>query len=257
MSESAEVPQNEIQKKPNIAPGEVPYREVQYGRIYDHLEANQAINIAALGNISIEIDEENLGLEKVSLENLQKGWEINREGFSKHCVDLGISLDPFEVYKYYKIQRKTFQVLGSPIQNSAERRKKQVEMGDHLKLSQSKGFAMCSEYAILSTYIAQKLGEPAHLIIGAAAEVDDELKWREAHAYIWTDSLNCIFDSVLAQGDNEYPALMKPSTPAILATLEEGKDVQAKRIGSKFSRIYGLEAGGFGVKMDHAPEPVK
>lgn len=69
MSESTEVPQNEIKK--SGAPVEAPYREVQYGSIYDHLESNQIINIAAFGNISIEIDKENLGLEKISMENLQ------------------------------------------------------------------------------------------------------------------------------------------------------------------------------------------
>lgn len=69
--------------------------------------------------------------------------------------------------------------------------------------------------------------------------------------------MNSIFDSVLAQSENEYPALMKPTTLATLATLEDGKDIEAIRIGSNFSRIYGLEAGGFGVRMDHATAPVK
>lgn len=132
-----------------------------------------------------------------------------------------------------------------------------AEMGDRVKLSETKGHAMCSEYAILSTYIAQKLGEPAHLIIGAAAEIDEDPKWREAHAYVWVDGINTIFDSVLTQCDKEYPALMKPTTPATLVTLEDGRDIEARRIGSNFSRFYGLEAGGFGVRMDHAPTPVK
>ena len=66
---------------------EAPHRDVQYGRIYDNLEPHQLVNIAALGNISLEIDEENLGLERISLENLQKGWERERETFTKGLVE--------------------------------------------------------------------------------------------------------------------------------------------------------------------------
>lgn len=248
MSETSEIPLNTV---------DAPFRDVQYGRIYDHLQPNQGINIAALGNILIEIDEDNLGLERISMENLQRGWERDREEFARHCAELGIDIDPFEVYKYYQIQRKVFQVLGQPTQNTTARNNRFKEMGDRVKLSETKGNAMCSEYAILSTYIAQKIGEPAHLIVGAAAEAGDEHKWREAHAYVWVDGLGAVFDSVLAQGDNEYPALMKPTTPATLATLESGKDIEAKRIGSNFTRYYGLEAGGFGLRMDHGSPPVK
>lgn len=236
---------------------EAPYRRAQYGKIYDHLLPHQSINIAILGNVGIEIDEENLGLEKVSKENLQKGWKVDQELFAKHCKELGIDLDPFEVFKYFNIQKKVFQVLGESVQNPAVRNERFKERKDRLKLSETKGNAMCSEYAILSTYIAQKIGEPAHLVIGSATEAKDTSEWREAHAYVWIDGMNVIFDSVLAQNDNEYPALMIPTTPTTLATLEAGKDVKARRIGSNFARIYGLEAGGFGVIMDHASEIVR
>jgi hypothetical protein len=196
-------------------------------------------------------------LEKISKRNLQKGWERDREGFEEYCKKLGIDLDPFEVYKYYKIQRKVFQVLGEPTQNAASRNFRFSEMGNRVKLSRTIGNAMCSEYAILSTYIAQKIGEPVCLIVGSAVEEADPDKWREAHAYVWNASTNIIFDSVLAQGDSEVPAIMRPTTPATLTTLESGYDVHAKRIGSTFTRNYGLEAGGFGVKLDHVSAPVK
>lgn len=252
MSEADEIPQDEANPT-----SEAPFRDVQFGRIYDHLEPNQRINIAAFGNVSLEIDEENLGLERISLENLMKGWERDREGFSSHCAELQIDIDPFEVYKYYQIQRKAFQVLGAPTTNAIARNTRLSELGDRIKLSETKGNAMCSEYAILSTYIAQKIGESAHLVIGAVAESADEGAWREAHAYTWVDGLDSVFDSVLAQSDDEYPAIMRPTSPASLATLEAGKDVEANRIGSTFTRYYGLEAGGFGVRMDHSPIQVK
>lgn len=226
---------------------EHPFRGVHFGRIYDKLQPNQPIDIAVLGKITIEIDEENLGLEKVNLDNLQKGWERDREGFAKHCTELGISLDPFTVYKYYQIQRKAFQVLGKPIENQALRTQKQRELGCKCKLSEMKGVAMCSEYAILSTYIAQKIGEPAHLVVGSVLTGDEQ--WREAHAYGWVDGINAVFDSVQAQGDGEYPALMMPINPATLGTLEDGFDIEAKRIGSSTIATYGLEAGGFDAKL--------
>ncbi|MCL4354281.1 MAG: hypothetical protein M1444_03150 [Patescibacteria group bacterium] len=226
---------------------EHPFRDLHFGRIYDKLLPNQPIDIAVLGKITIEIDEENLGLEKVNLDNLQKGWERDREGFTKHCAELGIPLDPFTVYKYYQIQRKAFQVLGKPIENQALRTQRQRELGDKCKLSKMKGVAMCSEYAILSTYIAQKIGEPAHLIVGTVLTGDEQ--WREAHAYGWVDGINAVFDSVQAQSDGEYPAMMMPTNPATLRTLEDGIDIEAKRIGSTTTATYGLEAGGFGATL--------
>ena len=259
MSETTEVAQTNPDELLISSPPKIdnPFRDVQYGRIYDRLEPGQAINIAAFGNISIEIDDENLGLERISLENLQKGWERDKEAFIAHCNELGIEVDPFEVYKYYQIQRKVFQALGQPIQTAIARTKRFDEMGNRVKLSETKGFAMCSEYAILATYIAQKIGEPVHLVIGSAVETHDEDKWREAHAYVWVDSLNAAFDCVLTSDDKEYPAIMKPVRPATLSTLEEGKDVEAQRIGSNFVRFYGMQAGGFGVEMDHSETHVE
>lgn len=230
---------------------EAPYRDVQFGRIYDKLEPHQLVNIAVLGNILLEIDEENLGLERISMENLQKGWDREGETFTKGLVEKGIDLDPFTVYKYYQIQRKVFQVLGKPTNNAGARDRRFRALGDHIKLSETKDHAMCSEYAMLTTYIAQKIGEPAHLIVGAAIG-NDEDKWREAHAYVWVDGLNAVFDTVQAQNDMEYPALMIPTTPATtLQTLEGGLDIEGKRLGTNFTAHYGLEAGGFGVKLAH------
>ncbi len=252
MSETEGIPQKEI-----VEANEAPFRNVHFGRIYDHLEPNQLINIAAFVDLDIEIDEENLELERISMENLLKGWERDQERFVKHCAELGIDLDPFEVYKYYQIQRKVFQVLGKPIQNAAARSRRFSEMGDKIKLSQTKGYAMCSEYAILSTFIAQKIGEPVHLIIGSVVDEASVDNWREPHAYVWSVRTNTIFDSSLAQNENEYPAIMRPTVPATLAALEAGYDLQAKRVGSKLTRIYGLEPGGFGVKLYHESVPAK
>lgn len=226
---------------------ETPHRHVQYGKVYDHLEPGQRINIAALGNIFIEIDEENLDLGRISPENLNKGWERDSGWFTQRCKDLGLGVDPYEVYKYYQIQRKTFQVLGKPAENVGMRRKTQLEKNDQVKLSETKGHAMCSEYAILSAYIAQKIGERIHLVIGSAVQTSDEDQWREAHAYVWVDGLNMVLDSVLARQDNEFPALMVPNVASTLSVLEEGHDIEATRVGSIFTRYYGLEAGGFGV----------
>lgn len=218
------------------------YRHVQYGKVYDSLKPHQRLNIAILGDVTIEIDEENLGLERVSMDNLRRGWEVDQRGFSERCIASGIGLDPFEVFKYYQIQRKVYEVLGKPSDRQKDR-------SNHVKLSETRGNAMCSEYAILSAFIAQKVGEQAHLIIGAGIEESDPQQWREAHAYVWVNGMNMVFDSVLAQSHNEYPALMVPMRPATLRTLEDGFDIHARRIGADFTRFYGLEAGGFGTKL--------
>lgn len=90
---------------------EAPYRLIQDGKVYDELKDGQAVNIAALGNIFIQIDEENLGLERVTLENLEKCWETQGESFTKGLQERGIEADPFTVFKWYQIQRKVFQTL--------------------------------------------------------------------------------------------------------------------------------------------------
>ncbi len=232
---------------PNGQSSEAPFRRAAFGKIYDHIDPGKKINIAAFGNISVEIDEENLDLDRVSMESLRQGWEKDAKNFTARCKAQGIEMDPSEVYKYYQIQRKAFQVLGKPAESVGQRRNAQVEHDDQVKLSQMKGNAMCSEYAVLSAYIAQKIGEKVHLVVGSAVESQDKDKWREAHAYVWVDGLNAVFDGVLAQGETDLPAIMQPVSPATLGTLEAGKDIEARRIGSNFSRYYGLEAGGFGL----------
>lgn len=231
-------------------PQEAPYRLIQNGKVYDELKDGQAVNIAAFGNIFVEIDEENLGLDKVSLESLQKGWEAQGESFTKGLQERGIETDPFTVFKWYQIQRKVFNTLGTPNVNAGERNRRFIEQNDRVKLSETKGFAMCSEYAILSALIAQKIGEPAHVVIGAAVTGQDD-QWREAHAFVWVDGLNAVFDSVQAQSDNEYPALMIPKTPVGFDALEAGMDIEGQRLGTDFTAHYGLEAGGFGVRSAH------
>jgi hypothetical protein len=187
MSESS--PHDSSSTDPSLLGGntstlqEAPFRLIQNGKVYDDLKDGEAVNIAALGNIFVEIDEENLGLEKVSLENLQKGWEAQGENFTKGLKENGIETDPFTVYKWYHIQRKAFQTLGMPNANASERNRRFIEQNDSVKLSDTTGFAMCSEYAILSAYIAQKIGEPAHVVIGSAVTGQDD-QWREAHAFV-------------------------------------------------------------------------
>lgn len=248
MGEDAEAPQP---SEAQITSRKLPFRDVQFGRIYDRVEPHQLINIAAFGDINLEIDEENLGLERISINNLLKGWEREKEDFTRRCKENGIDIDPFTVYKYYQIQRKVFQILGKPIENAEARSKRLNELGDNVPLSQTKGHAMCSEYATLASYIAQKVGEPAHLIIGTAVNPQDQQQWRNAHAYIWVDGINAVFDSVQAQSEGEYPALMFPTKDATLKTIEDGFDIEAKRLGSSFIAHYGLEAGGFGVRLAH------
>lgn len=247
MSESGEG----IQPVKQEVDKETPFRWVQNGKIYDKIEPHKRVNIAALSKIYLEIDEENLDLKKVSTENLEKGWGRHRENFTKVLIERGIDLDPFTVYKYYLIQRKAFQILGKPFGKAGERDRRFRELGFDIKLSQTKGFAMCSEYALLSCYMAQKIGEPAHLVIGTAI-ADDKEQWREAHAYVWVDGLNVVFDSVKAQSEDELPALMIPTAPLTLKTLEEGKDFSAKRVGTDLIAHYGLEASGFGLNLAHS-----
>lgn len=242
-----------VTENPTQGQTELPYRSVQFGKIYDRLEPNKPIDISAFGGIFVEIDESNLGLERVTLDNLKKAWEGAKNQWTQQCKELHIQLDPFEVFKYYHIQRKAFEILGKPTTQEGERRRKQIAQDDHVKLSQMKGIAMCSEYAILSTYIAQKIGEPVHLVIGTAAvDIGEDKPWREAHAFSWNDNLQAIYDGSLVQDGNEYPALMIPKKPTTLNTLERGLDVETQRIGTEFVRTYGLEAGGWGVRLPPA-----
>jgi hypothetical protein len=223
------------------------YREAQFGKIYEVLSPNSEVDISAHGGIFIEIDVDNLDLEKVSKESLAAAWEKNRDKWTEQCKNLGITLDPYTVFKYYNIQRKVFSVLGKPTENQGARRERMVAANDRVKLSEMKDNAMCSEYATLATYIAQKIGESAKLIVGSVLIGDEQ--WREAHAYVWIEGENIILDAVQAQQLGEFPALMIPENGVTLQDMERGFDIRAKRIGIDFSVIYGLEAGGFGAKL--------
>lgn len=226
------------------------FRRAQFGMIYDKLEPHQDIDISAFGGIHLEIDEENLGLEKVSIENLREAWEGQHQSWEAQCRELGIKVDPFTVFKYFHIQRKAFRILGESIRNEGERANEFRKKNMRSKLSETKGLAMCSEYAILCTYIAQKLGDDVNLIIGSAIIDDAEEKWRYAHAFCYDKSNDFIFDPVLAESDSEWPAIMVPTNEGILYDMESGYDIRATRIGTNFERIYGLEAGGFGAKFN-------
>lgn len=229
---------------------ELAFRHVQFGKIYDRLEPNKPIDISVFGGVYLEIDDENLGLEKVTLDNLKETWETQKDIWIEQCKNLNTNINPFEIFKYYHIQRKAFSILGKVIPESEGRRRDiYKKFGERAKLSELKGNAMCSEYAVLCGYIAQKIGEPIHLIIGASVDNGDESKWRGAHAFLWVDGLDVVFDGSMAQGDNEYPAIMQPTSPATLETMEDGFDVLTKRIGTEFLRVYGLGAGGFGIKL--------
>lgn len=242
---------DEIQKPIDIsAPAKLIPRDVQFGQIYDKLEPNRPLNIALFGKQELVIDEENLDLERVTRENLEKQWESRKEAWTKQCKELGIDIDPFKVFTYYSIQKKAFQILGAPTTKTVKRDVIYDKHGGLVKLSQMKGMAMCSEYAALETYIAQKIGEPAHLVLGTT--ITGEKQWREAHMFTWIEGIDSILEGTLAT-ENEFPALMVPSKKVTLETLEKGYDVECKRIGTNHSVIYGLEAGGFGTKF--VPDP--
>jgi hypothetical protein len=234
---------------------EAPHRFVLGSRVYDELQGGQSVNIAAFGNIYVEMDEENLGLERVTLGNLQKGWEAQGGEFTKGLHQSGIEVDPFTAYKWYQIQRKVVQTLGPPSQDIARQREQRNNHRVRFKLSEARGQAVCAEYATLSALIAQKIGEPAHLVIGSVVNEDDLDGWRAAHAFVWLDGLNAVFDSVQAQTDNEYPAIMLPKTPVNFDALEAGKDIAGQRLGTDFTLHYGLQAGGFGIDSAHQNPP--
>lgn len=223
------------------------YRIANFGKIYDQIKSGQAVDIGIFGEVCLEIDEEKLGLEKVNLEYLQQAWEKQKESWTKQCQEADIKLDPFLVFKYYLIQRKAFQVLGKAIELEGPRRQRQIEHHNKVKLSEMRGLAMCSEYAALIAYMAQKIGEPAHLIIGMTPTGDEQ--WREGHAYVYIDGENIILDGVMARSDNEFPCIMVPENGGTLVDMENGFDINATRIGTNFKRIYGLDAGGFGVTI--------
>ncbi len=144
------------------------FRDVHFGKIYDHLSPNQDIDTSFFGGIYLEIDEENLGLERVNLNNLQTAWEKSKDAWIPWFQELGIKMDPFTVFKYYNIQKKAFQLLGKATENEETRRGKQIQIANKVKLSETKNLAMCSEYATLIAYLAQKVGDSAHLIAGSA-----------------------------------------------------------------------------------------
>jgi hypothetical protein len=227
---------------------ETPYHEIHHGKVYDMLEADRKINIAAFGDIHITIDEQNLSLEKLTSERLTEVWEKNKETWKTYCKNANITLEPFEVYKYYCIQRKVLSVLGLVTNDITKRNNLLLSKNHNPTLSEMKGLSMCSEVSILACYIAQKLGEQARLVIGSVILPDSD-NWREAHAYVWLERLNTILDITAASSADELPALMIPTHAETFDALENGYDVECQRLGTSTKAIYGLEAGGFNYEI--------
>ena len=211
---------------------EIPFRAVQHGgKVYDKLVPGGSIDIGILGKVKQVLDVENLGLEKVTNESLNKQWESQKRAWTKQCEELGIDIDPFDVFTIFLVQEKAIKVLGHP--ENTKQMERTIRMMNQSKegsvrLSDMKGVALCSEFALLETYMLQTLGVSAHLISGAF--VNPETQYRDPHMYTWIGGgVNAVLEGTLAR-EGEYPALMKPIKPTTLHTLEAGHEIACKRV---------------------------
>jgi hypothetical protein len=232
-----------VEDKSHIPP--IEGKSIHYGYYYDKLEPHRPINIAAFGEISLVIDEENLGLEKVSLESLKSAYEQVKPKWEALVEKHKLTVDPFTLFGLYHIQRKVITVLGPTTEEISKRKKLLIDLDSKVNLSQMKNLATCSELAALAAFIAQKIGWEARLVIGSA--VVGEEQWREAHAFVWLDNIPGILDLTAVEDKRELLPLYIPEQQAGWHDFEAGRDIKATRIGTNRSEFYGVEAGGFGV----------
>jgi len=105
---------------------------------------------------------------------------------------------------------------------------------------------MCSELATLAAFIAEKIGWKVKFVIGSVITGQDN--WREAHAYVWLDDLGAILDLTAVTDINELPAIFMPTDGTTWNDMTQGSDATCKRIGTNHQEVFGLEAGGFGIR---------
>lgn len=241
MTENKNTPKDSL----SFAIPEMSFRKIGLGKIYDILVAGQSVEIGTISKVHLILDEENLGLEKVTRESLDKGWERNKKAWIQHCADLEIPIDPFMVYSLNRVETKAVDVLGSPKDTKPMERVLRMmskSKDESIRLSDMKGAALCSEFALLEAYMLQKLGFSANLVAGAIYNPDTQ--YNEGHMYTWVGSgINGILEGTLASKD-ENPALMLPIVPATLESLETGQLITCKRMVRKGSRYtYSLNDG--------------
>lgn len=119
-------------------------------------------------------------------------------------------------------------------------------------LSKSRGQAVCSEYALMSQHILEKLGIQASVVVGAFSEdPKDQLAGR--HTFLVLEGGKYVFDPTHSaqQKDGWPPKVFTPETPLTVDSLRDmetddskpfGQKITCKDLLTKEERIYGSGA---------------
>jgi len=119
-------------------------------------------------------------------------------------------------------------------------------------LSKSHGQAVCSEYALMSQHILEKLGIQASVVIGAFSEnPKDQLADR--HTFLVLEGGKYVFDPTHSaqQKDGWPPKVFTPETPLTVDSLRDmetddskpfGRKITCRDLLTKEERIYGSGA---------------
>jgi len=119
-------------------------------------------------------------------------------------------------------------------------------------LSKSRGQAVCSEYALMSQHILEKLGIQASVVVGAFSEdPKDQLAGR--HTFLVLEGGKYVFDPTHSaqQKDGWPPKVFTPETPLTVDSLRDmetddskpfGRKITCKDLLTKEERIYGSGA---------------
>ncbi len=119
-------------------------------------------------------------------------------------------------------------------------------------LSKSQGLAVCSEYALMTHHVLEKLGIQSSIVIGAFSEdPKDELAGR--HTFLVLEGGKYVFDPThtAQQKDGWPPKVFVPETPLIVDSLRDmetddsrpfGRKITCKDLLTKEEKIYGSGA---------------
>ena len=202
----------------------------------------------ACGNLWIRCDYQSFDglLERYTPEQFETFYAQHQETFAKTLPNHDEESRKL-IFTLWVVSQKCKILLGPPTEDSFRRVDtfKNYSTGDPSQkecvkpLSNCNGDAMCTEYALLTHHILDKLGIKSEFISGAISQEGDTVG---GHAYLTISSGELVFDPVrsLKQENCWPPKIYKPAEKLTSDLLKKEASVSCTNIISGGEMIYGV-----------------
>ncbi len=104
-------------------------------------------------------------------------------------------------------------------------------------LSKSYGNSVCSEYALMTHYILDKLGIKSSVVVGAFSEEDPKKSRAKRHTFLLLEDGKYVFDPAFSVSQEGCwpPSVLVPEVPLTIESLRDMSDDWDKPLGNKIA----------------------